>query len=65
MRAPLKTPAWEANNRALGVQKTNKSHFLNFIGPFAKKILLRIFCFQKTLRSDNLLPSALVREVAL
>ena len=40
------------------------SWILNFIGPFAKKIL-RIFCFQKSLWVDNLSPSAPVRVVGL
>ena len=36
--------------------------FMTFIGPFAKKKNLRIFCFQKPLKLDNLLPSAPVRH---
>ena len=37
--------------------------FMNIIGPFAKN--LRIFCFQKTLWLDNLLPSVQIRVIAL
>lgn len=58
----------KAYKRALGMKKnkqTNKSISLNFIGPFAKKTLLRIFCLQRILRLDNHLPSAPVRVVSL
>ena len=37
--------------------------FMNVFGPFAK--ILRIFCFQKLLWLDNLLPSGLVQVVTL
>lgn len=58
----------KAYKGALGIQKnkqTNKSLSLNFIGPFAKKTLLRVFCLQKTLRLYNRLPSGPVQVVAL
>ena len=47
-------------------KKTNKQvSFSEFYYPVCKKkSLLRIFYFQKTLRLDYLLPSALVRVVA-